>query len=618
MSAIPKATRFVLPGVWVISALLAVAWIDHGWIPHDEGTLAQSAERVLAGELPHRDFDEGYTGGLSFLNAAAFRVFGTNLLSLRLPLLLFFLAWVPSMYYVASRFVTPLASGATVLLAVAWSVPNYSAPMPSWYNLFFAIFGTAAMLRHLETNRRRWLVVAGLCAGLSCLVKIVGLYLVAAVLFFLAFREQFLSGAARERVDGTPPQPRTGVYTQFALLFLLLFLTLLVLLVFDQLGVREFVHFVLPSMVLAFLFVWNERSGASSPSAERFATLARFVVPFLLGLSIPVIVFLLPYVISGSLPALGHGVFVQSLTQLTFGQVRPPSLLATTAATIPLIAVLASALLRGRLGWVTVATVGLGLGAVLVAAPTQALVYRLVWYSVRALVPVISIAGVLTVMRSDAAGRLSGLRRQQLLVLLCMMVMIGIVQFPFSTPIYFLYVAPVIALAATAVVSSLRVSPSVPAAVLCFYLLFAVLWVNGAVVYSIGFYHVRAGQVDTLDLDRGGLRVSRAEKEEYEQLVEVLRARASGDFIYATPDCPEVYFLSGLRNPTPTFFDYYDDPVGRTVRILNTIEQHRVKAVVLNREPSFSGDVPPDLAAALTARFPHARRVGRFDVRWRE
>ena len=128
MPAPPTGKTFVLLVVWAISAAYAITWIDHGWIPHDEGTLAQSAERVLTGELPHRDFDEGYTGGLSFLNAAAFRVFGVNLLSLRIPLLLFFLAWVPALYYISSRFVTPVAAGATVLLAVAWSVPTYPAP----------------------------------------------------------------------------------------------------------------------------------------------------------------------------------------------------------------------------------------------------------------------------------------------------------------------------------------------------------------------------------------------------------------------------------------------------------------------------------------------------------
>jgi len=43
---------------FAISAAYAWAHLKTGWIPVDDGTLAQSAYRVLNGELPHRDFAE--------------------------------------------------------------------------------------------------------------------------------------------------------------------------------------------------------------------------------------------------------------------------------------------------------------------------------------------------------------------------------------------------------------------------------------------------------------------------------------------------------------------------------------------------------------------------------
>jgi len=55
--------------------------VNRGWVPHDEGLLGQSAERLLAGQLPHRDFDEVYTGGLSYLHALAFEVGGVRLIA---------------------------------------------------------------------------------------------------------------------------------------------------------------------------------------------------------------------------------------------------------------------------------------------------------------------------------------------------------------------------------------------------------------------------------------------------------------------------------------------------------------------------------------------------------
>src|SRR5712692_9752887 len=115
---------------------------------------------------------------------------------MRYMLFLFFLAWVPANYYAASRFVSAPVAGAVTLLAVAWGLPNYAAAMPSWYNLFFATFGLAALLRYIEAQSDRWLLIAGLCGGISLLFKLLGLYFVAGAVLFLLFREQMAPSAA--------------------------------------------------------------------------------------------------------------------------------------------------------------------------------------------------------------------------------------------------------------------------------------------------------------------------------------------------------------------------------------------------------------------------------------
>src|SRR6266567_1562143 len=142
--------RFWFALVLMLSALYMAHELRRAWIPADDGVLAESAERVLHGDLPHRDYHELYTGLLSYANAAAFRAFGTDLASMRYVLLLFCVAWVPAIYYAASRFVSAPVASAVTLLAVAWGPPNSGTPMPSWYNLFFATFGLAALLRFVE------------------------------------------------------------------------------------------------------------------------------------------------------------------------------------------------------------------------------------------------------------------------------------------------------------------------------------------------------------------------------------------------------------------------------------------------------------------------------------
>src|SRR5215470_13004769 len=98
-----KKHAFLFLITWGLSVVYMGMYVKRGWVPHDEGTLGQAAERVLQGQLPHRDFDD-YTGGLTFVHALAFRCIGINSTSMRIVLFVFFSAWVPAIYYIASRF----------------------------------------------------------------------------------------------------------------------------------------------------------------------------------------------------------------------------------------------------------------------------------------------------------------------------------------------------------------------------------------------------------------------------------------------------------------------------------------------------------------------------------
>ena len=96
--------RLLLPAlVWLVCVVYVALRLTRGWVPHDEGSIAQSAARVLAGELPHRDFGELYTGGLTYYHALAFRVLGVSLVSLRIAMFVVFAAWVPATYALAAR-----------------------------------------------------------------------------------------------------------------------------------------------------------------------------------------------------------------------------------------------------------------------------------------------------------------------------------------------------------------------------------------------------------------------------------------------------------------------------------------------------------------------------------
>ena len=590
-----------------------VAWhLRRGWMPYDDGAMAQSAERLLQGELPHRDFDDIYTGGLAWLDAAAFRAFGTSLWSMRVVLFAVFLAWVPTVFAIARRFVRPLTAAAVTLLAVAWSLPNYSAAMPSWYNLFLATFGAAALLRNLEGARARWLVLAGVAGGLSILVKIVGLYYVAGVLLYLVFRAHALA-----RDEQAHSASRSPGYATFVTIAVAAFVTVLTGLVRKQFHAGELAQFVLPSVLLGALLVRNEWREPAGPSRDRFVGLARLLVPFLLGVALPIALFLVPYVHSGSVGALVNGVFV--LPMKRFGIAVIPVLpLSFTLACLPLVAL--AFLARKELArrpWV-IATLGVALAVVFVVTGRNSASYRTVWYGVQMVLPLVAIAGVAVLWREREADVTDPLRRQRLMALLCVMALSNLLQFPYFVANYFCYVAPLVLLAVVALASYLRIaSRPLVGLVMAFYLAFAVGRANRTTLYTMAVRYRPYLPTAVLDLPRGGIEVPAMHAEVYRPLILILQDRARGGYTWASPDMPEVYFLSGLKNPTRSLFDFFDDTTHRTARILGALDSHGVTAVVLNHYPAFSAKPSKDLVEAIEQRYPYAINVGPYQVRWR-
>ena len=141
----------------------------------------------------------------------------------------------------------------------------------------------------------------------------------------------------------------------------------------------------------------------------------------------------------------------------------------------------------------------------------------------------------------------------------------SLIQFPFTTGTYFCYVAPLRVLGAAAVISCLNYQPRIfLAGAYCFALIYVVFDITPGFVYGMGDIYKSDIQVAKLEIPRAeGLRVGASGKRVYEQLGQIIGEHAHGEYIYAAPDCPEMYFLYKFRNPTRFFFDYYDELSGR-------------------------------------------------------
>lgn len=606
-----SAERLLPFAVPLAAAFLGWLTLDRGWLPHDAGGLGQASERVLAGELPHRDFYDTYTGGLAFLNAAAFKILGVSVMSMRWVFFAAWLLWVPVFHAVARRVAGPWAAATGTLLVAAATLPAYPEGMPSWYNLFLATAGVGALLRHHDTGHRGWLVAAGVAGGVSIVFKIIGLYFLAGAGLYLVARE--VEATRRAAADGGSPEEGPDRAYRATVLLGLAFSGLAVASVVLRSGsALMFAYFGLPPLAAVGVVSARVARPTGAPSAARFRTLVAWLLLLGLGSSLPVVIFALPWLASGALGVLWDGVFVLPQARFLSASWAPPPLVAMVPA-LAVAAVLAPASRTGTAGRaVATVSVVLVLGGVALAGVEG--VYRAYWYLISGSGVVLAGGYTWALARrpeADAVG----------VLLLGVFALHALVQVPFAAPIYALYAFP---LAVLVVLAAAECAPPLPRhllhVVLAGLLLFVLLRVDAGFVYHMGFRYRPHDQTEVLELPRaGGIRVSPGEKQEYEALMRTVGGLDPGPYVFAFPDAPEVYFLTGRLNPTPSLFDFLDpDPAGRDQRALQRLDELGVRVVVLNRRPLFSGAADPAFLRALEARFPSAREVGRFLVVWRE
>ena len=181
----------------VLNAALLWAYHDRYWYAVDEGNYAHIAERLLAGEVLHRDVQDLHPGFINFVNTAAFGVFGTDLVSLRYPLM--------AAMFAVSLVVWWLLAGRSLLLATiasvsvnALGVVQFLNPTAHWYSLF----ATAVLVGWLQwvSARPMRTLGAGVLIGIVALFRqLTGLWVAMAVLVVL-LREQSDATRAGDRL----------------------------------------------------------------------------------------------------------------------------------------------------------------------------------------------------------------------------------------------------------------------------------------------------------------------------------------------------------------------------------------------------------------------------------
>ena len=591
-----------------VAGLIAWPLLDRGWTPHDDGMLGQTAERIRLGQLPHRDFEELYTGALGLWHALAQRLFGTTMMAPRYALFGAWCGWLAIVFGIARRAaagVAPwMAAGITIAVAM-WTIPVYPSAMPSWYLLFCATAAVAAMLAWNDERRPRWLLVAGAVIGLGLTIKITALYLLAAALLSIVF-------AAQERphdaTGGPYGRAASETFTAGAVLLTAMVLWMLR----DRRAPSELLHLAAPVVMLVLALAFREARVARS-RGRRWNDVLAPAAWLLGGVVVPVALFAVPYLLTGSVSALLRGVFVDPLGRIGAMSMEMKSIDETAGG----LAVLLFAAIELRWGArrvvkVAAAAAGLWLAWLGTRSPV---VYRAVWEGARLLLPATIALIAVRAVRLAPSSPGDGRQRVAALTLGSFAALFALNQFPFSANVYFCFVAP---LAFLALVHATPSAGSRLAGTLVLLGVFAVLAIHPGDIGTLGRYPARVDLGHRLSMARGGVRVSADDSALYTAVQELVVAHRQGRAVLAGPEIPEVPFLSGPPYYGHGVFEFIPRDLRDTVSLALLAPPESATVLVWNLRPAFGERVSRAVKAWYDSRFPASRTVDEaLEVRWR-
>jgi hypothetical protein len=583
-------------GPLLVAAAIAYLWpfVPRGWVPHDEGMIGQSADLVLHGAVPHLDYVEPYTGGLTYVYAALFRTTGIDLFNVRR--LMFVVAAATSwlLYLIAWRRLGPLAAAVAVWVAISCSFPIYFAGVPSWWLLLCAMVELWGMVRWSESRSMRHLLLAAAAAGVGVVIKQTGVYLVVAAGLWALY-----DGGAR-RADTTASLDRAARWVAggAALIFAAVMLA-------PRLLAAEGLYLFAPVAATAIV-LFAPRTDAPRADAWRSPTVLTLLAASVAA--VPLVVLLVPYVRYHGLAEFVSGVIVLPQKRLAFASMGMPGGAAIVNA-LPVVALIAAASALATRRW---ALALLWAAAVMLplAATRYAFAYQLIWEAGRALAALIPIVLAWLVL----SGRVADPReRSVVFAVAAVLAWASLNQYPFSAPIYFAYTVPLVVIGAVTAAGAISQSATgvlLPIAVL--FGAFGIAIANRGDLYTLGHFDADVRLRARLNLPRAHLTVSDRDARVYRLLVSSIDSHLHGGTLIAGPDCPEVYFLAGLRSPSGTLFDFFSesepDDAARWLK---------GDVIVLNHQPEFSHPPSDRVVDVLRREFVWGDQFGRFEIRWR-
>ena len=154
------------------------------WNGYDDGAYLHIADRMLQGEVLHRDVQDMHLGYVNFLNAGAMWLFGNDAISLRYPLLAMGILSGALAFWLAAD-AGPLCAAAASVAMTCLSYIQFMNPTANWHCMFLCLVILAVMKATKPAGAFRHVALGTLVAAVVLFRHLSGVLAAAAVLLWL-------------------------------------------------------------------------------------------------------------------------------------------------------------------------------------------------------------------------------------------------------------------------------------------------------------------------------------------------------------------------------------------------------------------------------------------------
>jgi len=171
---VPEQSRselYLAGAIFLLSFLYLCIFRHYTDMDPDEGIVLQGAQRILAGQVPYRDFFSFYTPGSYYALALVFRIFGSSLAVARTAVALTGALLSIVTYLLARRVCSRTVALTLTVLCTLTTLPYRFLVLHNWDSTLWACLALYCAVRVLEQPTWKWTFAVGLFASLTVLFE---------------------------------------------------------------------------------------------------------------------------------------------------------------------------------------------------------------------------------------------------------------------------------------------------------------------------------------------------------------------------------------------------------------------------------------------------------------